>query len=191
MRRTILKFAAILLIAVIVAEQFPTRRGDPQWQNWRTGDVIALNGVSFRSRIVRLLQGYSSDFSHVGIVVLHNNVPYIVHADPAEGRVVEQRWDLVCSPSEASGGALFRLKPINDSIARNASVTAEYWAKIKVPFDEQFDLSSRDKLYCTELVWRAYQSAGVDLCPDLQTRNHHLLPADLLGSQHLRLVFRF
>lgn len=32
-----------------------------------------------------------------------------------------------------------------------------------LPFDKAFDFRNDDKLYCTELVWKAYLAAGINL----------------------------
>ena len=53
------------------------------WQNPHVYvPALFLNGTSVRSKVVRLLQRYSADYSHVGIVVVDGGIVYVVHADP-------------------------------------------------------------------------------------------------------------
>lgn len=187
-----LKLAVALLVATTIAlANVPRKLGYPQPQKWRAGDIVFLNGNSARSKIVRLLQGYCLDYSHVGIVVMDNGVPFVVNADPAQGRVVKQRWDAVVDPRQISGGAVFRVVNANLSQMNKASEVAEGYANDGVPFDSEFDLRTTDRLFCTEMVWRAYRCAGIDLCKDAETMHPHLLPEDLLKSHELQLVLRF
>jgi hypothetical protein len=65
------------------------------------------------------------------------------------------------------------------------------WARAGVPFDHDFDSATPDRLYCTELVWRAYYSAGVELLPPGEAMHKRILPADLLDGGGLQEVARF
>lgn len=175
---------------VIAIANLPSTPGDPHVERWRPGDIVFLNGTSFRSRIVRLLQGYSTDYSHVGLVVIDTGVPFVVHADPSKGAVVKQRWDTIITPGQISGGALYRLRRADQATLDLACLLARRYACEALPFDQDFDLKTGDRLFCTELVWRAYRAAGVDLCPDAETEHPHLLPADLLSAE-LEELLRF
>jgi hypothetical protein len=184
---------AIVLIATVlfIFARLPGRPIDPPSNCWHSGDILFLDGTSIRSRLVRLAEGYSTDYSHVGIIVLEDGVPFVVHADPAAGMVIKQRLDIVLSSGQFCGGALYRIKPNHGAVIRAACATANLWAQEKLPFNSQFDLESRDRLYCTELVWRAYLSGGIDLCDGMATKHRYLLPAQLLASPELRYVVRF
>jgi hypothetical protein len=181
----------LLLAAVIAVANVPGELGDPHIDKWQSGDIVFLNGTSFRSRAVRLLQGYSCDFSHVGMVVVEDGVPFIVNADPAEGKVIKQRWDAVIAPGQVSGGAVYRVRHADSQAVDAACETAQRYAREGIPFDNDFDLKTPDRLFCTELVLRAYQNAGIDLCKNAETEHPHLLPADLLGTRLLEQISRF
>jgi uncharacterized protein YycO len=178
------------MLAIVILN-IPAKPGTAHREIWNHGDIICLNGTSVRSKIVRLLQGYSSDYSHVGLIVIDNGVPFIVNADPAKGKVVKQRWDAVIAPGEISGGAVFRVHEADVSAINSACSMAQQWATQGVPFDNDFNLKNGDRLFCTELVWQAYKSANIDLCKDAESEHPHLLPADLLKSSRFGLVDRF
>ncbi len=169
----------------------PGKPGDAHWEQWKAGDVVFLNGNSVRSKVVRLLQGYSTDYSHVGMVVMEKGIPFIVHADPAEDKVVRQRWDVVVRQRQVSGGAIFRLDRADVSIVDAACAAVESYAAKGTPFDHEFDLRTPGRLFCTELVLRAYRSAGVDLGKDAERNYPHFLPAELLRSSSLRRILQF
>lgn len=187
-----LKFGLVLLSAVLIDALNPLgTRANPDLSRWREGDVIFLNGSSFRSSLVRALQKYSADYTHAGIVVVDHGDLFVVHADPAAGKVMQQRWDEMIASGSILGGAVFRVKHVDRSVLRSACATARRFADEALPFDNEFNLRTGDRLFCTELVLRAYRSAGVDLCPDAETNHPHLLPIDLAASTELELVLRF
>jgi uncharacterized protein YycO len=185
------KAALTLLAAAIMIANIPGQPGDPHCEKWKSGDIVFLNGTSFRSRTVRLLQKYSSDYSHVGIVVVENGVPYVVHADPSDDKVVRQRWADIVARGDISGGAVYRVRGGDDATLAVVVETAGEYARNAIPFDHEFDLKTTDKLYCTELVWRAYKAAGVELCKNAEMEHPHLLPANLLNSSQMEMVLRF
>ena len=64
-----------------------------------------------------------------------------------------------------------------------------------LPFDDRFNLESADRMYCTELVWRAYLKAGIDLVDGVFVRvqtpfgeGRYVLPSSLLNSRYLREI---
>jgi uncharacterized protein YycO len=178
-----------LIAATLVAGSIPARLGNPQCEKWQTGDIVFLNGTSLRSRVVRHLQGYSSDYSHLGMIIVEDDVRWVIHADPSAGKVVKQRWDVMAAEGTYCGGLVCRVR--SDHGTAVASAVANEWASRAVPFDSEFDLRTNDQLYCTELVWLAYENAGLNLCTDAKTRHRYLLPAHLLDSSELRDIVRF
>ncbi len=167
----------------------------PSSDKARSGDVVFIRGKSIRSAVVGFFEGGYRAYSHVGIVILENGCPFIIHADPAHNavadRVMREAWDVVISPKRIGAAAIFRMADSNfvDSPNIKASTVALQFWRDELPFDHEFDLSTPQKLYCTELVWRAYMAAGVDLCGDLfGSDRKYLLPSDLIKSGLLREV---
>lgn len=181
----------LLAAGVIAAAGTDAPLRDPHADQWRTGDIIFLDGMSFRSRVVRLLQGYDSDYSHVGIVVVDGYIPYIVHADPSEDRVLRERWDAVIRSANVSGGAVYRVRGLSRQAAGLAGAAALGFVRDAIRFDHDFDLADADRLYCTELVLSALRTGGTDLHDGASSSARYLLPADLLDSDKLDIVVRF
>jgi hypothetical protein len=180
-----------LLGLVLIVASIPSHLDAPRCNVWRTGDLIFMNGNSFRSKLVRFLQGYSTDYSHVGLIVIDDGIPFIVNADPAEGRVVKVRWDAAVNPNDISGAAIFRVSHADPSCIGKACATAQAYALESISFDRDFDLRTSDRMFCTELVWRSYRSGGIDLCEGAESKHPYLFPADLLRSSKLQEVTRF
>lgn len=190
-RPVVLLLTLLLLAGLTLAVNDLGCPGDPMPVQWRSGDILFLSGTSFRSKCVRLLEGYAVDYSHVGLIVVKDGVPFVINADPAAGVVVIQRWDIVTASDQVAGGAVYRLRGVDPSAVSAACLAAQRDAQEHIPFDESFDLNTPGRLFCTELVWRAYRSAGVNLCPNAETDHPHLLPTDLLENPKLQRVLRF
>ena len=76
-----------------------------------------------------------------------------------------QREPLVdfLAPRKADGFAVYHVLPDDDLRARAAIQAALGYQARGVLFDRDFSLDTEDKMYCTELVWRVYLDAGLDL----------------------------
>src|ERR1051326_1163247 len=130
-----------------------------------SGDIIFRRGVSIESQAVIAMDG-ASTFSHVGIVLRQRDAVLVVHVVPGEGGAdttkIEPIEDFLRS-DRASAARAYRVISENPSQIERAVEIAKDYAQRQIPFDKNFDLTSDDALYCTELVWRAYQKAGLDL----------------------------
>lgn len=140
------------------------------------------------SRAVLSLDG-KSEFSHVAIAVSDGVQIRMVHALPPEeakaGGVIAESLESFLIPDLASAAALYR--PRDARAGAIAAARAWRYARARAPFDSGFDLSTSGAVYCTELVWRAYLDAGVDLAGrDFHER--YLLPSRLLTSPELHLI---
>ncbi len=84
-----------------------------------------------------------------------------------------------------------------DAISKSAAKVAKNYAKKATPFDAGFDLATADRVYCTELIWRAYLDAGVDLSDqglerfDFPFSGQYLTPDSLSQSENLEPVYQF
>ncbi|MCR5049471.1 MAG: hypothetical protein K6A36_00125 [Paludibacteraceae bacterium] len=132
---------------------------------WREGDLVLRCGFGMESKVVT--NRTRSAFSHIGI--LHydslNNEWQVIHAVPAEGEPEYLKIEPVMrffSPERAERGAWLRVN-CNDSIAREAAHYALGKVAEQVLFDNDYLLADSTKLYCTELVWRAYRKQGIDI----------------------------
>lgn len=166
----------------------------------RDGDIVFRRGVGAEAAAVMLAQG-GGEFSHAGLAVVRGERVWVVHAAPAEApedrdAVKVDTLEVFLGPSRASAGAVFRLdERTGSTTAAQAAVQALDMAARSLPFDKAFDLSTPDAVYCTELVWRAYRAAGLDLAVRPSLRNRLapgapgvLLPVDLAQSPFLHRV---
>jgi hypothetical protein len=153
----------------------------------RDGDIVLRRGLDLMSRLV-LTQGDAARFSHVGLVVLQRNIPYVIHAMPAEngqpGGAVLESFAQFVSPSEAADVSIYRRAGLTET--QRAAVRQTAFAQLGLPFDERFQLSNTRKVYCTGLVLRAYAAAGLALVDARAKIEVPLLPELVVPPDHIR-----
>lgn len=129
------------------------------------GDLILRRGRSIESFAV-VMADQDQDYSHIGIVVFENGKPWVIHAVPGESgekpeRVIREVPQSFLSRKKASGFAVFRSVFPPDSCKKVAAKALQYFNN-NLEFDHEYNLRSEDKLYCTELVLRAYLELKLD-----------------------------
>lgn len=162
----------------------------------RDGDILFVNGKAWRTKLVRLAEKSPPGFSHAGILRFQEGVPRVIHASPEEGRVVAQSLEGFLAFENVDALRVYRLR--EGDRGEGASRKALAYALRDVPFDDRFDSTEEGALYCTEVIWRAYEDVGVDLGTGgwVELRNpvirgKVLLPYGLSRSPLLTEVFAF
>lgn len=156
-----------------------------------SGDLIFRRGRSLVSRAVLAVDG-GSEYSHVGLISVIDGQVWVLHEVPPEepGRTsgaLAEPLSAFLAPDKATAAGLYR--PENARAAAIAERAAWRFVRARVPFDSAFDLSTSNEMYCTEMVWRAYREAGIDLAPPGPDRKEkYLLPSRLLRSPRLRKI---
>lgn len=153
------------------------------------GDLIFRRGTENVSHLVQAVD--RGDFSHVGMLVGRPGQWQVLHATPSErpgqaDAVVLDSLDFFLDARRAQAYRLYQVASDPDTRER-----AVAWAMAQQgkPFQLQGDAEA---LYCTTLVWQAWQQGGMDLgvvftkveLPVLGGR--YLLPGKLLHSSRLR-----
>ena len=144
------------------------------------GDVVLFRTTTWRGQLVRALQR-DGNFAHAGILVQGGGDARVAHACPTQPAVVKiERLADLLRRDEITSAAYYRPRVSPDAAARAAAIAREY-ARRATPFDFEFDLSTDRAVYCTELIWLAYRSAGLRLA----TRGRIIFPADLVRTGFL------
>lgn len=161
-------------------------------------------GGSTKSMVV-LRADRSGRYSHVGIVVATDSGFRIVHVTPGEREpgagadtVKLERLDEFFASHRADHGEIARFTKDGDA-AHKAAKNALRFFRDRIIFDHDYDLADTAKMYCTELVWRAYGLAGIDLTQERRSvisglgpfNGEHILPSDIYDYPAIKCVFSF
>lgn len=151
----------------------------PSGVDLRTGDVMLLGSESWRGRFILALDR-NSDYAHIGLVEVCSNNVFIIHADPDQNGVACDVIGDYLRSNIVSRLLLLRVD-VACGVANNAVKYArEQWHK-KKPFDDTFRYGKGKGFYCTELVLRAYDSAGIKLLPDVKDGDR-IFPSEVIKS---------
>lgn len=131
------------------------------------GDIILRRTSGLRGRIART-SDLSGTYSHAGLVSLLGGKRTVVHADPESkndkhGSVIRTSLDDFADNSFVERVAVYRLRSRDSTQINRAMRWVAVHAVRGTPFDSQFDASDSTAMYCTELIWRAYRVAGIDI----------------------------
>ena len=206
LRLTLASGGAVLiaLLAIPVATGDRQEPADPAFGLdtglLETGDLIFRRGQSIASRLV-LLADTQSVYSHVGLVLMGGSEALVVHVVPAEtaDNLALVRVEPLANFIDARHASAISVRRLDHARARQyaslAATAACAYAREALSFDVSFDLDSEDRLYCTELVWRAYLEAGIDLVDGVFVRletpfgsGSFLTLSSLLKSRYLREI---
>ena len=167
----------------------------------RDGDLLFRCGTSVESQAVVEMDKNKGMYSHIGIAINDGGVWKVVHAVPGESldsidRVKIEPVDTFFLTTRAVHGAAMRIKGCDAKAARQAA----QWAVMKkgVAFDDQYNWNDSSRLYCTELVQRAYETVGVDLNAGRITHmslpfynGDVVFPSDIQRNDSLQVIFSF
>ena len=123
----------------------------------QVGDLVFQKTGGQQSQAVE--KATRSPWTHCGILVLHKGLWWVYEAsrqvvltplDRFIGRSVEGKWAIYRSKTQVSG----------EQWKRGVDYASRQLGK---PYDLNFAWDE-DKQYCSELVWKTYRAAGVELC---------------------------
>lgn len=166
---------------------------------FQSGDIIFRRGKSLISQIV-LTADEESSFSHAGLIERSGDSLFVIHIipnDPQDGGDLVRRESLqsFLRSDHASLAAVYRLQKDDQQYAQKATTTAKQYFAQHIKFDRLLDLETLDKLYCTELIWQAYNETGIDLVDGKWDHlsipfytGNYILPSGLLKSPHLQQI---
>ena len=163
--------------------------------NLAEADLIFREGIGWRAAAVRAAS--RSALSHVGLLTRSTDGRWaVLHAAPPDnghaGGVKVESLDSFAAESRNARILIYHRSDV-DPASRRAVVRAAR-ALIGRRFDDAFDLADPQAIYCTELIIRAYATAGIPI----DARAEHLalggvsgeivLPESLIESARLRRV---
>jgi hypothetical protein len=193
--------AVIFLTGLLLASPGCHETSDtfcPELPELRSGDLLFRRGRSAESHVV-LATDRNSHFSHVGIICVEDQVPYVIHAVPGENKggpdfIKKERLSGFLAPEKASAFSVYRSNFSENSNAYAARLADSYY-KNRVLFDHKYDLNTDDKMYCTELILKVFQQAVGESfrlkptrLPGLFGNIRLIMPGDIILNPHFQLI---
>ena len=126
------------------------------------GDLILRCGRSTESYAVYLADS-NTEFTHIGIVSLENGVPYVIHAVPHKNDFIKKEIiSQFLEPKQAAKFAIYRTSFPSEILNDVVKEAQNFYIK-KYTFDDEYNLNTNSKLYCTELILKAFSNVGLSL----------------------------
>ncbi len=163
-----MKFHRLVVAVMCFAAAFSDlSAGETKAAEWREGDIVFTG--SARGQGEAIIAATGSPYTHCGIVFLREGKLMVLEAVQPVGVVSLE--DFVARGKPGTHQAL-RLKT---PLATADIERGRKWATAQVGknYDVKF-LWDDGQLYCSELVWKIYQHAGIELCKPRRFRDFNL-----------------
>jgi hypothetical protein len=124
-----------------------------------SGDLIVRLGEDVLSYQIKYLNEKDQRFSHAGMIIEKANQKFVVHLGPEENGGDSIRYlpiDSFLNPSKNLNCALFRYD-FSPEERLNTINAIEKFKTSGVHFDWLYDLSTSEKMYCSEMISRAIE----------------------------------
>lgn len=130
-----------------------------------------------------------------------NGKLFVIHTVPKEddtdpGYIKLESIEDFLSEGKATRVGIYRLSKNSQENINIASYYAYNCYLKKYCFDNNYDLLTDAQLYCTELIWKAYKFAGIDLvCNRLKdiniivTSRTMIMPSSIIESKLLKKIY--
>ncbi len=167
------------------------------------GDIAFRRGEGIISEVV-IHSDTKGMYSHIGVIVKHNDSLKVVHAVPGEpdfkgdfDRVKLEPIELFFAPARASRGEIMRIS-LPDSTLNIINNFAIEKALKKIKFDHDYNINDTTELYCTELVQLLFSHVGISLAENRSTAinipgmsGNYIMPSDIYENKELISVYKY
>lgn len=204
LKRDSIVFGRCLMLSIILFAMFSC--GSPEQaaidiptEILMQGDIVFRKGEGMVSEIV-LHSDADGLYSHIGVIVNHNDSVKVVHSVPGEGDfdgVKIEPIEVFFAPNRAVKGEIKRL-PMTDAQRSLVGERAIEKACQRVIFDHDYDIEDTTKLYCTELVELLFAQCNVSLSESRITEvnvpglsGKYIMPSDIYKNINLTTIFKY
>ena len=170
--RLLLSFFICLLLAAcqsrsvdpaapLSKEQWLARDVDSLKRTAAVGDLIVRLGDDFLSYYIKQMNEKDPSFSHAGVVVEKDGQKRVAHITPDSADkdgIAYIPIDSFINPSKTLQCALYRYNITPEEKLKAASIIEEFRQHNAI-FDRLYDLKTDDKLYCSEMISKAFAKA--------------------------------
>lgn len=127
-----------------------------------SGDLITRTGNDFTSESLRQLNQKDNTYSHCGIASIEHDSVFVYHALGGEfnpdQKIRRDELETFSEPYSNRGIGIFRFQ-LNETENNKVITVVRTLYNKGIKFDMKFDLSTDDRLYCAEFVYKSYKTA--------------------------------
>lgn len=128
----------------------------------KEGDLVVRLNRDATSQFIKNFNRLDKSYSHAGIVFFENGYPYVYHIVNGEENPGEKlRKDSLsrfCNPRRNNAFGIFRYSLEPGEIQCLKHIYHNWYTK-GVAFDSAFDLSTNNRMYCSEMIDKALATA--------------------------------
>jgi hypothetical protein len=171
----IFAFFVFYTIRFIDFNPYPKWLSEKQMAQWKAagldesklndGDLVLRHSMGFISDAILTFQTQDPQYSHSGIVKKINGKTYIYHATGGEENVSQKmKRDpiaIYCHPAATYKFGVYCWDLADDQRKRFMD-QLDYWYQSGMEFDLDFDMTTDDKMYCSEMIYKGLIKATGD-----------------------------
>lgn len=140
----------------------PPSMPDSVYHKLKDGDIILRKGAGPLS--FQIMNSTKEEYSHCGIIVNENDTWRVIHSmggsvsnDNDDGMQIMDLKDFVL---QAADSMLYICRAtFQDSLSEKITESAYNFLAEDAPFDHRFNLFTRDRIYCSELLFYVLRDA--------------------------------
>ena len=125
----------------------------------QNGTIVLRTGNDAISSMFVQLNKIDKTFSHCGIAFEENNKWYVYHSiggeDNPDEKLRKETFESFVGESHNRGFGICKYNMTEVKQKKLNAIVTDWYQK-KMPFDMKFDLKSNDRLYCAEMVFKAF-----------------------------------
>jgi hypothetical protein len=165
--------------------------------DFRPGDIVFRLGRTIQSNAIAS-QG-AGGYSHIGILVEVDSTLYVLHIEPSRQSSEKIKTEVLpefFSSNQAVAGCVMRYSAISEPSRTAIADYAKYLLNSDISFDHDYLLSDSSRMYCTELVERIYNRAGISLSQEKRVRlplakEPVILPSAIYENDSLVMIWNY
>lgn len=189
----------ILLLAIVACDDTNSHQPIIPTEKLMQGDIAFRKGEGFVSDVV-LYNDADGLYSHIGLIVNHNDSIKVVHSVPGEGDydgVKIEPIEMFYATSRAVKGEVLRME-LNDEQRRVIGEIAIKKGIDKIEFDHDYNLNDTTQVYCTELIKLLFNHIGINIVEGRSTRvnipgmsGDYIMPSDIYRNKKLISIYKY
>ena len=126
----------------------------------QSGDLVLRTGRDFTSDVMRRLSREDPTYSHCGIASWENDTLFVYHSIGGEWnpdqKIRRDTFAFFCNPYENRGFGIYRYDITEMEKEKLVQSIRGFYSE-EIIFDIKFDLQTDDKMYCSELIYKAFK----------------------------------